>query len=379
MKTTLLFLFTYIFCISFNTKAQNLIPDSSFEVNKFIPMDFSAVNASNSWSIPSWGTSDLFCKCDKKTKELSEKIYSQVDVPQNPMGYQNPHSGICYAGLFVFSHGNYREYLQTPLKEPLEKNKTYLFTMYVSLADYSCTSIDKLGVCFLTKKADYRASDVITDLIPVYTNIEHEIGNEIKNWHRVSVTYKSLGGELYLLFGSFEITKIKKTKLKVPKEIKSRINHGIERDAYYFIDDVSLIETHINEESDTITNTEQTYTNKISLDTLLVLRNVLFQTNETVLLLPSYSELDLIAEYLKGKPLFKIEIFGHTDNSGNETKNKTLSTGRAKAVGDYLTSKGIDKTRINYNGYGSSKPIATNGTDEGKQQNRRVEFIINKK
>lgn len=379
MKTTLLFLFSHIFCISFNTNAQNLIPDSSFEMNKFIPMDFSAVNASNSWSIPSWGTSDLFCKCDKQTKQLSEKIYSQVDVPQNLMGYQNPHSGKCYAGLFAFSHGNYREYLQTPLKEPLEKNKTYLFTMYVSLADYSCTSIDKLGVCFFTKKAEYHTSDVITDLSPVYISIEHEVGNEIKNWHRVTVTYKSLGGELYLLFGSFEINKIKKTKLKTPKEMKSRINQSTERDAYYFIDDVSLVETYQNEERDSIMNPKQESTNKIPLDTLFVLKNVLFQINETVLLLPAYSELDLIVKYLKGNPQFQIEIFGHTDNSGDEAKNKKLSTGRAKAVVDYLTTKGIDKTRINYNGYGSANPISTNGTDEGKQQNRRVEFIINKK
>jgi len=75
---------------------------------------------------------------------------------------------------------------------------------------------------------------------------------------------------------------------------------------------------------------------------------------------------------------FKIQINGHTDNSGNERVNKKLSSGRAKAVADYLISKNIDKTRITYTGYGSSKAIVSNDTDEGKQQNRRVEFIMSK-
>ncbi len=372
---------TCILCLVFFqfAEAQNLIPDSSFENNKFVPMDFSAVNASYSWSIPSWGTSDLFCKCDRKTKESSGKIYSQVDVPQNLMGYQSPHSGTCYAGVFVFSHGDYREYLQTPLKEPLEKNKTYLFTMYISLADYSRTSIDQLGICFLKHKASYTSSDAITDLNPVYINIEHEIGNDIKNWHRVTVTYTSQGGESYLLFGSFEINKIKKTKLKAPKEIKSRINQSTERDAYYFIDDVSLVETLSNEPPDSSSKFEPESIDKISPGTSFVLKHVLFQTNKTLLLPSSYAELDLIVAYLKKNPHIQVEIAGHTDNSGNEKTNEKLSTGRAKTVSDYLITKSIDETRIAYKGYGSLKPIASNTTEEGRQQNRRVEFIILKK
>lgn len=356
--------------------AQNLIPDSSYEMNKFVPIDFSSVNASHSWSIPSRGTSDLFCKCDKKTKQHSHKIYSEVDVPQNTMGYQIPHSGNCYAGLFVFSHGDYREYLQTPLKKSLIKNKTYRFTMYVSLADYSRLSIDRLGVCFMNNKVDYQSSDVITDLSPVYLIIEKEVGNDIRNWHRVSVTYRARGGEAYLLFGSFVINRIRKTKLKTPKEIKSRINQKIERDAYYFIDDVSLVETFFNEPADTLINVGKDTTNKILSNTLFILKNVLFNSNETLLFLSSCSELDLVVKYLKQNHHTLIDIYGHTDNLGSETTNKQLSLGRAKAVADYLILNGIDKSRITYGGCGSLKPIATNETEEGRQQNRRVEFKI---
>ena len=359
--------------------AQNLIPDSSFEKNKFVPMDFSEVNASQLWSIPSWGTSDLYCKCDRKTKIFREKIYSQVDVPQNLMGYQDPHSGTCYAGMFVFSHGNYREYLQTPLTAPLEKNKTYLFTIHISLADYSRASIDQLGVCFLKNKVEYKSSDVITDLCPLYFNIDRAIGKDVKGWHRLSVTYKASGGEMFILFGSFEINKIKKTKFKAPKEIKTRINQITERDSYYFFDDLSLIETILVEQIDTVVNLEPEAPNKIISDTLFVLKNILFQTNQTILLQDSYKELDLLVEYLKKISEFHLEIIGHTDNSGKEPKNKTLSIGRAKTVAEYLILHGIDRSRINYIGCGSTKPIASNQTEKGKKQNRRVEFIIHQK
>lgn len=74
-----------------------------------------------------------------------------------------------------------------------------------------------------------------------------------------------------------------------------------------------------------------------------------------------------------------ITIFGHTDNSGNEKTNKELSIGRAKAVADYLILKGISNARISYTGYGSLNSVATNDSEEGKQQNRRVEFKISQK
>ncbi len=109
------------------------------------------------------------------------------------------------------------------------------------------------------------------------------------------------------------------------------------------------------------------------------LKNVLFQTNETSLLPASYSELDILVKHLKRHPGNEIEIYGHTDNSGNEEINRKLSEGRAKAVADYLVLKEIDLTRITYKGFGSSKPVSTNDTEEGKQQNRRVEFMIIKR
>jgi outer membrane protein OmpA-like peptidoglycan-associated protein len=72
----------------------------------------------------------------------------------------------------------------------------------------------------------------------------------------------------------------------------------------------------------------------------------------------------------------RIEIRGHTDGHGSAEYNQRLSENRAKAVVDYLVSKGIDPKRLHYKGYGKSQPVDTNTTDEGRAHNRRVEFHI---
>ena len=72
----------------------------------------------------------------------------------------------------------------------------------------------------------------------------------------------------------------------------------------------------------------------------------------------------------------RIEIRGHTDAKGSDSYNQRLSENRAKAVADYLLSKGINEKRIQSKGYGKSLPIDTNDTEEGRANNRRVEFKI---
>lgn len=371
-KTLLYIALSLVFNFSI---AQNLIPDSSFEHNKVLPTDFSSFNSSYTWSTPSQGTTDLFCKCSlRKTAK-----YSMVNVPQNPMGYQEAHSGTCYAGFFAHSHGAYREYLQTPLTQTLEKNKTYLLTMYISLSDYSRAAIEQLGVCFLKDKVEYNSYNVISDLKPTYIHLENNIKKEIDEWHQISIKYKAKGTEKYMLIGSFETGQVYKTKFKAPKEIKSHINQKYDRDAYYFVDDVSLVETTPEVEPIVIQEFQPTVTNKINADTLFVLQNLYFETNKKDLLPTSFPELDLLVDFLNKNINLEIEIHGHTDNSGNEKKNKKLSTERAKSVSDYLVSKQISISRITYIGYGSSKPICSNQTEEGKHKNRRVEFILKNK
>lgn len=107
-----------------------------------------------------------------------------------------------------------------------------------------------------------------------------------------------------------------------------------------------------------------------------VLRNVFFDFDKSTLKKESEVELNKLVDYLTSNKGIKIEVGGHTDNKGSESYNEKLSSDRAKAVYDYLVNKGIDSKRITYKGYGMSKPIATNDTEEGRALNRRTEFTI---
>ncbi|MEO6305188.1 MAG: OmpA family protein [Bacteroidia bacterium] len=386
ISTLLIFFFT---CVQFSL-AQNLIADSSFEYNKFIPVEYSAIDASTSWSSPSRGTTDLFCKCGKKQEKIS-----RVNVPQNSMGVQEALSGKCYAGLFAVSHGYYREYLQTSLSSPLVRNKEYTLTMYMSLSDYSPLAVDKLGICFLTGNVKYEHSGVITDLRPLYINLEEEIGMETNEWHELTLRYKAKGGENTLLIGSFGIKRLWKTGNTVPQEISSPIYKKMERDAYYYFDNISIHE-YKPEVIDTTEAPENPYfanmkadsieteivlpdtINTISAGEVLVFNKVLFQTGEAILSPVSFPELNIVSAYLKADQKLRIEIYGHTDNVGDEKKNKELSFNRAKAVADYLILKGVKSYNVTYDGFGSTKPVEENDTEDGRKSNRRVEFILKK-
>ncbi len=107
-----------------------------------------------------------------------------------------------------------------------------------------------------------------------------------------------------------------------------------------------------------------------------ILKNIFFDVNSYELQQKSYSELEKLYQFLQKNKNIKIEIGGHTDNTGNETHNKQLSLNRARSVYNFLISKGIEKARLSYKGYGSSLPIDTNETEIGKQNNRRTEFKI---
>jgi outer membrane protein OmpA-like peptidoglycan-associated protein len=108
----------------------------------------------------------------------------------------------------------------------------------------------------------------------------------------------------------------------------------------------------------------------------IVLENVLFDTNKSTLLKESYAPLDLLVNQLASQKTMIIQIKGHTDNSGDELKNRELSEKRAKAVFDYLVSKNISKSRLTYYGIGGKEPITTNDTEEGRKKNRRVAFVV---
>jgi outer membrane protein OmpA-like peptidoglycan-associated protein len=118
------------------------------------------------------------------------------------------------------------------------------------------------------------------------------------------------------------------------------------------------------------------YLKKIEVGKTVVLNNIFFEVNKFELREVSITELNQLADLLNKNKTLKIELSGHTDNSGIEAENKVLSENRAKSVFSYLVSKGIEEARLSYKGYGSSHPIAENKTEEGKAKNRRTEFVV---
>jgi len=114
----------------------------------------------------------------------------------------------------------------------------------------------------------------------------------------------------------------------------------------------------------------------IKIGSKIALRNIFFDTGKSTLRAESNTELDRLVKLLKDVPSLKIELSGHTDNTGSASGNNKLSQDRANAVVAYLVGKGISKSRLTAKGYGSSRPISSNNTAEGRQQNRRTEFEI---
>jgi outer membrane protein OmpA-like peptidoglycan-associated protein len=116
----------------------------------------------------------------------------------------------------------------------------------------------------------------------------------------------------------------------------------------------------------------------VEVGTTVNLKNVLFAQTKTDILPESFSELDLVVSFLKENPKVKIELLGHTDGRGVHADNVKLSQQRVNKVKQYLVSKGIEGNRISGKGFGGSKPIASNDTEESRKMNRRVEFVIRK-
>jgi len=108
----------------------------------------------------------------------------------------------------------------------------------------------------------------------------------------------------------------------------------------------------------------------------LILRNISFEKNSYLIGSDSFTELEQLTQLMKENTTIKIEIAGHTDNEGKKADNLLLSQKRAKAVVEYLIGKGISAERLTFGGYGDTKPIATNDTEQGKSLNRRTEINV---
>ncbi len=108
----------------------------------------------------------------------------------------------------------------------------------------------------------------------------------------------------------------------------------------------------------------------------VILKNVFFDTNSSDLKPESNAEMNKLVSFMKLNAGIKVEVSGHTDNVGDDKSNQVLSERRAKSVNDFLVKAGIAQERVTAKGYGETKPVAGNDTEEGRARNRRTEFTI---
>jgi outer membrane protein OmpA-like peptidoglycan-associated protein len=112
-------------------------------------------------------------------------------------------------------------------------------------------------------------------------------------------------------------------------------------------------------------------------DRIEILEIVHFDFNKATIKAVSHDLLKQVASVIKNNPGFKkIRVEGHTDSKGNDTFNLKLSQSRANAVRDFLVNLGVERERLDAQGYGETRPVESNATNDGRAKNRRVEFVI---
>ncbi|MDH4070465.1 MAG: OmpA family protein, partial [Ignavibacteria bacterium] len=116
----------------------------------------------------------------------------------------------------------------------------------------------------------------------------------------------------------------------------------------------------------------------VKVGQVIILEGVTFKTGSAEVTTGSATVLEKALKTMIDNPQIEVEIAGHTDNTGSRATNMRLSQQRAESVKNWLTGRGVEPERITTSSYGPDKPIAPNNTKEGRDKNRRIEFIRTK-
>ncbi|MDC1221411.1 OmpA family protein [Salibacteraceae bacterium] len=382
----------FAFCmVGIGVKAQNLIPNPSFELVEKCPESNMAglpsmrKKITTSWISPNQGSVDYYTNCNPLAP----------NVPMNYAGTAMPYEGQNYLGLVArkyfrdrktrnyYHRTNYREYIQSELKETLVAGSVYIFSIHVRQAVISNLSLDTLGVHFGNKRIKGRDGLLLRPRallnFPIIDTVFNNIG-----WLTLCDTFRATGNEQFITIGNF-------TAHKGAVEIQKFRNDDFKEDGpgiYILVDQVELYEYDKSMDFP-LSQLEQyrRYFYRPNLEVtsgfsslpsnqLFVMDSVFFETNSSKLDSASLVYLAAIAERFVEIEDKQIEIHGHTDSKGKAEKNQLLSEKRAHAVVDCLTENGVNADRLTAIGFGSSEPLKSNETEEGRAKNRRVEMII---
>lgn len=353
MKTAYI---TFFFCLGISLQVtgqvQNLVPNGDFEdIEKqacrtcddqgdFEHMVFP-------WKAP-------VAKASPQVKTFDHvKVNKGLAFVESPV----PHSGDIMVAFHPY------QYLTVELETSLKPNRRYYAEFWLALSLDAQAACNNIGLYFSNSPVKCKPYDGVNP--PLNANpqvIETMVVNtgEGETWHKVAGVFTASQELKYLTVGNF--APMAQTQIE-----------GVNGDAspkgiYYYVDKVTVLPAT----EEVLTANADTFSNGSTFR----LENVTFETGSSNLMLGSYPELDDVANKMKLDFSANLQISGHTDNVGDETSNVELSTQRAKSIKAYLVAVGIDGERIYAKGYGSSRPIASNDTESGRAQNRRVEITI---
>lgn len=342
--------------------AQNVVPNGDFEKTKFFHLP-RTLGALSGWF--------------KINSTTPDYLIGEFHMD----GRQKPKSGNAYIGLFN-NNKNYVEYIAVKLSQTLKRGRLYCVSMYVNRVDNYNYAVDKLSFSLTANKPSLKGKGLNYSLkYQDFGYTSDSILRDKKEWMHLCATYYADGSEKYLTLGYLN-----------PEFKIYRLERGRPyAHAYYFIDDVSVLEItdsavcsckYIAPKKKEVVATKDSMNidspviNLIALTTL----NIEFSYNSYRLPQSAYGMLDSLADIIKSYTSGEtIVVSGHTDSTGNEASNLKLSLQRAKAVTEYLTRKGVSKSRLSYEGHASTLPVASNRTEEGRRKNRRIEIRIFRK
>lgn len=292
------------------------------------------------------GTVDYYVRPDKRDTGL----------------FKGPHSGKCYVGIRF--QPNYKEYMYVKLTETLVRDNPYYFTMYVKLLDRSTVTVKQLGVYFSDEP--FRVGMNFNQDGVIDSSYSKGIMAN-KGWVPIRGEYLARGGEKYIIIGNF------KTRMKDDFVRQKKWDIFEMSEAYYYIDDITVLRP------DTLINPENLIVDEVPEEfeqgQIVELSKVKFETGTEALTRNSSWALDDLVNKLNNYPFMEIQINVYTDNQGKPADQLKLSKARAKVVYDYLMEKSVINP-ISYVGFGSTKPILPNDSEENRDRNNRVEFQV---
>lgn len=228
---------------------ENLVPNGDFEEYMTCPdinPPYYFVDRATHWFMPSTGSSDYFNACsDYFDVTINSLLFS---VPQNSMGYQEARSGVAYGGYYAAltpKNDNYFEYLSVKLTNPLKRNKLYCLTYYLSLGDSTFKKTSGQYLQIVNHSGAYFSNDLeissdYTRIIasPQVYNPPDIMLNDSTGWQKVEGIFIAEGNEQFLTIGYF--FDYNQINFNYASATDSAVT------AYYFIDDISLIELDFN-------------------------------------------------------------------------------------------------------------------------------------